>query len=85
MRESAKDRSQKYIQKTSESLRRLKIRELPAAPSEQQMNYVLDSVRSYLKDAKHYSEKRKPVTSLACIAYAEGLLDAMKFLGTVDF
>jgi hypothetical protein len=25
------------------------------------------------------------VTSLACIAYAEGLLDAIKFLELVDF
>ncbi|HEY4656886.1 MAG TPA: DUF357 domain-containing protein, partial [Candidatus Bathyarchaeia archaeon] len=38
----------------------------------------------YTRDAKHYVNAEKPVTSLACIAYAEGLLDALKFLELVD-
>ena len=33
---------------------------------------------------KHLEDK-KPVTSLACIAYAEGLLDALKFLELIEF
>ena len=52
---------------------------------ESQVQYMLELVRGYTKDARHYAEKRKPVTSLICIAYAEGLLDAMKFLELVDF
>lgn len=50
-----------------------------------QFDYVLELVIGYVKDARHYAEKRKPVTSLACIAYAEGLLDALKFLELADF
>jgi FAD synthetase len=38
-----------------------------------------------VKDARHYAEKGKSVTSLACIAYAEGLLDTLRFLELVDF
>jgi FAD synthetase len=49
------------------------------------LDYVLELVRGYVKDAQHYAEKRKSVTSLACIAYAEGLLDALKFLELADF
>jgi hypothetical protein len=85
MRESASDRTAKYVEMTSASLKRLKMRNLPATVNESQFHYVLDLVRGYVKDAKHYAEKRKPVTSLACIAYAEGLLDAIKFLELAEF
>jgi FAD synthetase len=85
LRESASDRSAKYVEATSASLKRLRTRKLPASVAESQFDYVLEMVRGYVKDARHYAEKRKPVTSLACIAYAEGLLDALKFLELVDF
>jgi FAD synthetase len=41
---------------------------------------VLDAIHRYLKDARFYIDNGKPTTSLASIAYAEGLLDALKFL-----
>jgi FAD synthetase len=85
MRESASDRTAKYVEMTSASLSRLKVTNLPATVNDSQVHNVLDMVWGYVKDAKHYAEKRKPVTSLACIAYAEGLLDAIKFLELVEF
>ena len=85
MRESASDRTAKYVETTSASLKRLRARELPATVVRSQVDYVLELVRGYVKDARHDAEKRKPVTSLACVAYAEGLLDALKFLELVDF
>ena len=85
MKESASDRAAKYVEATSASLKRLRTRRLPATVAQSQFDHVLELVRGYLKDARHYAEKRKPVTSLACIAYAEGLLDALKFLELADF
>jgi FAD synthetase len=85
LRESASDRTAKYVEATLASLKRLRTKKLPAAVVQSQFDYVLEMVRGYVKDARHYAEKRKPVTSLACIAYAEGLLDALKFLELVDF
>ncbi len=85
MRESATERTAKYIEITTTSMKRLKIRDLPATVNETQVHYVLDLVRGYVKDAKHYAQKGKPATSLACVAYAEGLLDAIKFLELVEF
>ena len=85
MRESASDRTAKYVEATSASLKRLRTRKLPASVAQAQFDYVLELVRGYVKDARHYAEKRKPVTSLACIAYAEGLLDALKFLELAEF
>jgi len=45
--------------------------------------YVFNLARDYLSDAKYYYERSDYVTSLSCIAYAEGLLDALRFLGLV--
>ena len=85
MKENASDRTAKYVEATSASLERLRTRRLPATVAQSQFDHVLELVRGYVKDARHYAEKRKPVTSLACIAYAEGLLDALKFLALADF
>lgn len=79
------DRTTRYIETTTQSLGRLRPKNLPLTISQSQLDYVLELARGYVKDAQHYAEKRKPVTSLACISYAEGLLDAMKFLGLVEF
>ena len=46
---------------------------------------VLESAKAYLEDAKYYRKENKFETSLASIAYCEGLLDALKMLGTVKF
>ena len=84
MIEDAEERASKYLQTTAQSLKHLRTRKLPAAVTLDRVNYVLELVRGYTKDAKHYADNKKPVTSLACIAYAEGLLDALKFLELVD-
>ena len=85
MRENAKERTSRYVETASQSLKHLKIKKMPVEVSKSNLDQVLDLVRGYVRDAKHYAEKRKPVTSLACVAYAEGLLDALKFLGLADF
>jgi hypothetical protein len=85
LKESASERTARYLELTSTSLKRLKIKELPATVENTQVHYVLAMVRGYVKDATHYSQNRKPVISLACVAYAEGLLDALKFLGLAEF
>ena len=83
MKEDAKERSAKYSDTTEEALKRLRRRKSPATVEKEQVDKVLELVTGYVNDARHYREN-KPITSLACIAYAEGLLDALKFLGIVD-
>jgi FAD synthetase len=46
---------------------------------------VFDWAKRYLNDAKYYQEKGKMETSLTSVAYCEGLLDALRLLGVVDF
>ncbi|RLE82653.1 MAG: DUF357 domain-containing protein [Thermoprotei archaeon] len=46
---------------------------------------IVDLAKAYVNDARYYLEKEDLFTSLACIAYAEGLLDALRFQGLVNF
>jgi FAD synthetase len=53
--------------------------------NEEEARTVFDWAKRYLEDAKHYQEKGKLETSLTSVAYCEGLLDALRLLGAVDF
>ncbi|MFN3803719.1 MAG: DUF357 domain-containing protein [Pyrobaculum sp.] len=46
---------------------------------------VVDLAHAYLKDAKYYYSTGDRETALATVSYAEGLLDALKMVGVVDF
>lgn len=85
MNESAAERTAKYLEVASESLKRLRPRRMPAPISSTTLDRVLELVRGYVKDAQHYASQQQPVTALACVSYAEGLLDAIKFLELADF
>ena len=46
---------------------------------------VFESARRYLEDAKYYQQEGNLETSLTSVAYCEGLLDALRLLGAVEF
>jgi FAD synthetase len=46
---------------------------------------VFSSAKRYLEDAKYYQKEGKLETSLTSVAYCEGLLDALRLLGAVEF
>jgi FAD synthetase len=80
MTEDVQERATKYLDTTTRALKQLKANELPVQVSQEKFNLVLELAQGYVKDSKHYLAEKRPVTSLACVAYAEGLLDALKFL-----
>jgi FAD synthetase len=84
MRERAGERATKYLEATTKSLKAMTVKS-PRTISSPQVDHVSSLARDYARDAKHYLGNRKPVTALACIAYAEGLLDALKFLELAEF
>jgi len=53
--------------------------------NEEEAEKVFDWAKRYLEDAKYYQEKGKLETSLTSVAYCEGLLDALRLLGAVEF
>jgi FAD synthetase len=85
LKEDAKERTERYLSITRKSLEELKTVHLPVQISSQNLTHLVDMVRNYVNDAQHYREQDKHVTSLACVAYAEGLLDALKYLQLATF
>jgi FAD synthetase len=66
------------------------INEIEKIPDELHLNAseaktVFDWAKRYLEDAKYYQKKGKLETSLTSVAYCEGLLDALRLLGAVEF
>ncbi|ABN69316.1 Glycerol-3-phosphate cytidylyltransferase [Staphylothermus marinus F1] len=45
---------------------------------------LIEIAEAYLSDAKYYFDKKDYETSLACVAYAEGLIDSLRYLGKIN-
>ena len=75
----------KYIASTEYVLKNMETLENSMNINREGIGKVVEYVKAYLKDAKYYRDKRKFEVSLASVAYCEGLLDALKLLGAVEF
>jgi FAD synthetase len=53
--------------------------------SEEKVTEVLSYARDYLEDAKYYKTQGNLETSVTSVAYCEGLLDALRLIGAVNF
>jgi FAD synthetase len=53
--------------------------------TEEMVAAVLCYAIDYLEDAKYYKAQGKFETSLTSVAYCEGLLDALRLIGAVNF
>jgi len=84
----AESLARKYIEGVEDVLRELKLKinseETPIKLSA--IMQVLDLAKRYYEDAIYYLKaKEDSITSLTCIVYSEGLLDALRFLNLADF
>jgi FAD synthetase len=75
----------KYIQKTERVLAEIEIPQVSMRIDDKKVKSVVEQAKSYLEDAKYYMKKKELETSLASVAYCEGLLDALRLLGGVKF
>jgi FAD synthetase len=75
----------KYIASAEKVIKELHKTQAPISVSEEDVAKVLRWVVDYLEDAKYYKGQGKFETSLASVAYCEGLLDALRLLGAVKF
>jgi FAD synthetase len=78
--EDPEARSRKYIATLTAALRKTKPRIEDRRVAAVNIRSVADAVQRYLQDAEHYLNEKHSATSLACVAYAEGLFDALVFL-----
>jgi len=72
------ERLRKYIANFNESLKSLKILDSSA-------RHIVDLAMAYFSDSRYYYEKGDCVTGIATISYAEGLLDALRSLGLIEW
>jgi len=82
---SAEKLASKYIRKTERVIAELKNLDATVHHEADSVKAVLDEAKRYLEDAKYYLGNGKPEISLASVAYCEGLLDALRMLGYVEF
>jgi len=75
----------KYIRNTERVFDEMKTPEARVHVSTEAVENVIETAKRYLEDAKYYQERKKLETGLASVAYCEGLLDALRLLGTVKF
>jgi hypothetical protein len=80
LNEDPSSRASKYIATLTSALRKTRARTDGAKVTAANIRRVTDAIQRYLQDAEHYLNQRRPTTSLASVAYAEGLLDALIFL-----
>jgi len=75
----------KYIQSCEKVAAEIKLAQDIVVLDEDKIKSVIESAKQYLSDAKYYQSKNQLETSLASVAYCEGLLDALRLLGMVEF
>lgn len=80
-----KELASKYIRSSEKVLAEIKLAQDVVVIDEEKIKGIIESAKHYLNDAKYYGERNKLETSLASVAYCEGLLDALRMLGVVEF
>ena len=75
----------KYIQNSEKIFAEIKMAQDVVVIEEEKIKGIIENAKHYLNDAKYYQERNKLETSLASVAYCEGLLDALRLLGVVEF
>ena len=79
------ERVEKYIAKVEAALRAVEGQSLNLAIESSKAAYVLELARMYWEDAKYFQKKGDLGTALATVSYSEGLLDALRIMGVVEF
>jgi FAD synthetase len=75
----------KYVRNSEKALNEIKFRQEQQSLEVSKVSEVVDYAKRYLSDAKYYGEKQQYETALASVAYCEGILDALRLLGLVEF
>jgi FAD synthetase len=75
----------KYIQNSERVFTEIRVIRDPIEVDGEKAESVVETAKRYLEDAKYYQKRNRLETSLASVAYCEGLLDALRLLGIAEF
>jgi diphthine synthase len=76
---------EKYSKSCNKVVDNLVYAELPKEITQEEVKKLIGHAARYLKDAEYYCERTRKATALASVSYAEGILDALRLLGLVEF
>jgi len=79
------ERVAEYVRKTETVFGEIRICQTSEVLDEDRIRLVVESARRYLEDSRFYREEGRLETALASVSYCEGLLDALRLLGVVEF
>ncbi|HLN88942.1 MAG TPA: DUF357 domain-containing protein [Candidatus Binatia bacterium] len=82
---SLEELTSKYISMAEKVFSELKHTRASISLTEETVATVLSYANDYLDDAKYYKAQGNLETSLTSVAYCEGLLDALRLIGAVNF
>jgi FAD synthetase len=68
-----------YVERTLEKMRLKPYQHLRG-----RVEAIIDNAKRYYEDAKYYARSGDYPTSYVCVAYCEGLLDCLKYLGLIE-
>ena len=74
----------KYLKSCRQAIQNLKKTTPPDQLTTDNINSLIQHATNYLDDSEYYAQEKK-ATALASVSYAEGILDALRLLGLVDF
>ena len=80
-----KDLVSKYIQSSERVFTEIRVTQDLIQIDGEKAQSVVETAKRYLEDAKYYQKRNRLETSLASVAYCEGLLDALRLLGIAEF
>lgn len=75
----------KYIQNSEKVFAEIEFKRDLRIQDREKATEVIEYAKRYLSDAKFYGEKQQYETGLVSVAYCEGMLDALRLLGMVEF
>ena len=75
---------EKYWENCRRVIRELEPGDLPRSVTLEDVKALTGHAANYLDDGEYYQAERK-ATALASVSYAEGILDALRLLGLVEF
>ncbi len=78
--EAVVERYAKYLENLKDVFSQLELKKFDGKVPE-----IIDLARRYFEDAKYFKNNNKPVTALISLAYCEGLLDALRLVGCINF
>ena len=74
------EKYRRYLETLGRALSTLRFKK-----GDRRVEEVVSLAQCYREDAKHFHEKGMHATALVSLAYGEGLLDALRILGLVEF